>query len=237
MVQQYRATTMGKNGMVTTPHYLASQAALQVLHKGGNAVEAAIAAASTIAVVYPHMNSIGGDNFWLIYNAKTMEMKALNSSGRAGEKATIEFYRGAGFDKIPARGPLAANTVPGAVAGWEAAHRYAANEIGNGLAWSDLLAQSIHYAKEGFPVTASQEYWTTVNLQEDPEFRMLQRYEEFSAIYLKDGVSYKEGELLVQADLGETLQNIANEGARSFYEGTIAYFLSSWSTVVLLHRI
>ena len=222
MVQQYRATTMGKNGMVTTPHYLASQAALEVLHKGGNAVEAAVAAASTIAVVYPHMNGIGGDNFWLIYNAKTKEMKALNSSGRAGENATIEFYKNAGFNKIPARGPLAANTVPGAVAGWEAVHKYAAESIGNKLEWKELLAQSIHYAKEGFPTTASQAYWATVNLEEDMEFRMLQRFDEFSNIFLKDGESYQEGDMFVQADLGKTLETIATEGPRSFYEGEIA---------------
>ena len=222
MVQQYRATTMGTNGMVTTPHYLASQAALQVLHKGGNAVEAAIAAASTIAVVYPHMNSIGGDNFWLIYNAKTKQVKALNSSGRAGEKATIDFYKEQGFHKIPARGPLSANTVPGAVAGWGEAHKYAGEEIGNVLEWSQLLEQSIHYAKEGFPVTESQTYWTNVNLEEDYEFRALQRFEEFSRIYLQDGAAPKAGSILKQTDLGETLAYISQHGARSFYEGEIA---------------
>lgn len=222
MVQQYRATTMGINGMVTTPHYLASQAALEVLHKGGNAVEAAIAAASTIAVVYPHMNSIGGDNFWLIYNAKTQEVKALNSSGRAGEKATIDFYKTQGFGKIPARGPLSANTVPGAVAGWGEAHKYAEAEMGNGLAWSELLAQSIRYAKEGFPVTESQAYWTTVNLEEDYEFRALQRFEEFARIYLQDGASPREGSIFKQTDLASTLQYIAENGARSFYDGEIA---------------
>ena len=87
--QSYRPTTMAPNAMITTPHYLASQAGLKVLQEGGNAVEAAIAAASTIGVVYPHMNGVGGDNFWLVYNAKKKELKALNSSGRSGEKATI----------------------------------------------------------------------------------------------------------------------------------------------------
>ena len=222
MVQQYRATTMGTNGMVTTPHYLASQAALEVLQKGGNAVEAAIAAASTIAVVYPHMNSIGGDNFWLIYNAKTKEVKALNSSGRAGENVTIDFYQKAGFAKIPARGPLAANTVPGAVAGWGEAHSYAESEIGNSLAWSELLQRAIRYAKEGFPLTESQAYWTTVNLEDDLEFRALQRFDEFARIYLKDGESPQPGAVFKQTDLGKTLQYIAENGAQSFYDGEIA---------------
>lgn len=221
-MQQYRATTMATRGMVTTPHYLASQAALEILQKGGNAVEAAIAAASTIAVVYPHMNSIGGDNFWLLYNAKTGDVKALNSSGRAGERATIDFYKGLGLDKIPARGPLAANTVPGAVAGWGAAHDYAAEEMGNTVTWEDVLAQSIYYAKEGFPVTESQEYWMDVNLQEDYEFRALQRFPEFARIFLKEGRSYRAGEVFKQVDLAETLKQIAKHGAAAFYEGELA---------------
>ena len=112
----YRPTTMAPNGMITAPHYLASQAGLKVLQEGGNAVEAAIAAAAAIGVVYPHMNGVGGDNFWLIYNAYEKEVKALNASGRAAQGATIDFYRSKGTQKIPSRGPLAANTVPGAVA-------------------------------------------------------------------------------------------------------------------------
>ena len=160
----YRATTMAPNGVITTPHYLASQAGMNVLQNGGNAIEAAIAAASTIAVVYPHMNSIGGDNFWLIYTAKTKEVKALNSSGRAGERATIDLYQGLNYQKIPARGYLSANTIPGAVAGWDAAFRYAKEALSVTHSWEQLLKSSIHYAKEGFPVTPSQEYWTNVNL-------------------------------------------------------------------------
>jgi gamma-glutamyltranspeptidase/glutathione hydrolase len=219
---QYRATTMGVNGMVTTPHYLASQAALKVLHNGGNAVEATIAAASVLAVVYPHMNSIGGDNFWLIYNAKTKEVKALNSSGRAGEKATIDFYKQQGFDKIPARGALSANTVPGAVAGWGEVHLYAEKEMGNGLTWQELLEPAIGYARDGYPVTESQHYWTTVNLEEDAEFRGLHRFDEFARIFLHNGKVPKVGSIFKQPDLADTLVYIAENGAKSFYEGEIA---------------
>lgn len=219
---QYRATTMGVKGMVTTPHYLASQAALKVLHNGGNAVEATIAAASVLAVVYPHMNSVGGDNFWLIYNAKTKEVKALNSSGRAGEKATIDFYKQQGFEKIPARGALSANTVPGAVAGWGEVHRYAEKEMGNGLTWQELLEPAIGYARDGYPVTESQHYWTTVNLEEDAEFRALHRFDEFARIFLHNGKAPKVGAIFKQPDLADTLAYIAENGARSFYEGEIA---------------
>lgn len=215
---QYRATTMGMNGMVTTPHYLASQAALKVLQQGGNAIEAAIAAASTIGVVYPHMNGIGGDNFWLIYNAHTQEMKALNASGRAGEQATIDFYKSRGYDKIPARGALAANTVPGAVKGWEDAYTYSQEHMNGTQRWAQLLDDAIQYARDGFPVTPSQQHWTEVNLEPDEHFRALQRFEEFSTIYLQGGKPPEAGSVFKQEDLAYTLQRIAEDGAMYFYD-------------------
>lgn len=144
-----RPTTMSTNGMVTTPHYLASQAALEILKEGGNAVDASIAAASTLAVVYPHMTSIGGDNFWLIYNAKTKELKALNASGRSGEKATIKFYQAQGYKKIPSRGYLAANTVPGVISGWGEAYSYAQKTMGTIFLGTNFLALLLGTPKLG----------------------------------------------------------------------------------------
>src|SRR6202165_3134203 len=104
---------MGQHGTVTAPHYLASQAGLSILRHGGNAIDAAIAAASTLSVVYPHMAALGGDNYWLIFNATTRELRGLNASGRAGSRATIRFYADKQFHRIPPRGYYAANTVPG----------------------------------------------------------------------------------------------------------------------------
>ena len=219
-----RPTTMAMNGMVTTPHYLVSQAALEILRNGGNAVDAATAAASTLAVVYPHMNSIGGDNFWLIYNAKTKELKALNASGRSGEKATIGFYKSKGYNKIPARGYLAANTVPGAISGWWQAHSYAQKTMGNSLPWDKLLESAINYADNGFPVTPSQETWTKTNIDtNDKVFRDLQRFEGFQQTYLKpNGEPYKVGEIFKQEELAKTLKLVAEKGADEFYKGEIA---------------
>ncbi|WP_160723006.1 gamma-glutamyltransferase [Bacillus sp. USDA818B3_A] len=220
----HRPTTMAPNAMITTPHYLASQAGMKVLQEGGNAVEAAIAAASTIGVVYPHMNGIGGDNFWLIYNANNKELMGLNSSGRSGENAAIDFYQKQGLKKIPARGPLAANTVPGAVAGWEKAYQYSIAKMKGGISWEDLLGSAIHYAKEGFPVTPSQEYWTNINLDEtDSQFRHLQRFSEFKKIFTKtSGFSYRFGEIIKQKDLALTLEGISKEGSSLFYKGEVA---------------
>lgn len=222
--QSYRATTMAPNAMITTPHYLASQAGMKVLQEGGNAVEAIIAAASTIGVVYPHMNGIGGDNFWLVYNAQTQELKALNSSGRSGENVTIQYYQNQKLDKIPSRGAAAANTVPGVVAGWEKAYDYSVESMKGSYRWSQLLESAIHYAKEGFPVTPSQEYWTNANLdQNDDQFHHLQRFSEFRKVFLKpNGLSYRAGELMKQPDLALTLEKIAKEGSQAFYKGEIA---------------
>lgn len=212
------------NGMVTSSNYLATQAGVDVLRKGGNAVDAAIAVASTMSVVYPQMNTIGGDNFWLIYNAKTGEVRALNASGRAGEKATISHYRSLGYDKIPSRGYLAANTVPGAVSGWDAAYQYAAKNMGHSLPWKDLLQSAIGYAQNGMPVTPSLNYWATVNVDaSDTTFRDLQRFPEFKRIFLKpNDTAYPVGSLLKQPDLAHTLTIIANKGANAFYKGEIA---------------
>jgi gamma-glutamyltranspeptidase/glutathione hydrolase len=212
------------NGMVTTSNYLATQAGLKVLRDGGNAVDAAIAAAATLAVVYPQMNTLGGDNFWLIYNAKTGEMKALNASGRSGEKATIDFYKSKGLDKIPSRGYLAANTVPGAVSGWDEAYRYAHTAMGGKLTWSQLFDSATSYARDGFAVTPSLYRWTNINLDtKDQEFRNLQRFPGFRQTFLKpDGSAYKVGEILKQPELANTIGLVARKGAKEFYQGEIA---------------
>ncbi|WP_267374392.1 gamma-glutamyltransferase [Gilliamella sp. B3172] len=212
------------NVMVTSPNYLATQAGIDILRKGGNAVDAAIAVASTLAVVYPQMNTIGGDNFWLIYNAKTKELKGLNASGRSGSLATIDYYKNQGFHKIPSRGYLAANTVPGVVSGWNEAYQYASKNMKNALPWRTLFASAIDYAEHGFSVSPSLNYWTTINIDpKDKEFRELQRFSEFKKVFLKnDGQAYQIGEILKQPDLANTLKTIANKGAKEFYQGDIA---------------
>jgi len=219
-----RPTTMAPNAMVVTPHYLASQAAIQILENGGNAVEAAIAAASVISVIYPHMNAIGGDNFWLVYDAKNKQLKALNASGRSGEKVNIEFYKALGFSKIPARGYLAANTVPGVISGWWEIYNYSQKNMNSKMSWATLLEKSIKYAENGFSVTPSQEYYTKINIdQKDNEFRNLGRFDGFKKTFLKpDGNIYTFGELFKQKDLAKTLRIIAQKGAGGFYKGEIA---------------
>ncbi|AZS50987.1 gamma-glutamyltransferase [Entomomonas moraniae] len=215
---------IAQNGMVVSPNYLATQAGVEILQKGGNAVDAAIAVASTLSVVYPQMNTIGGDNFWIIYNAKTRTITGLNASGHSGGKVTRAFYKTKGFSKIPSRGYLSANTVPGVVSGWDEAYRYAFRSMGNSVPWKDLFLRAVFYAEKGFPVTPSLNYWSSVNIDtSDQEFRNLQRFPEFKRVFLKaDGSVYPVGELMKQPDLAKTLATIANQGATGFYKGSIA---------------
>ena len=229
-VPQYTATIsaatnpLSTRGIVTSPNYLASQAGLEILRKGGTAVDAAIATASTLAVVYPQMCTLGGDNFWLIYNAKTAEQKALNASGRSGEKATIDFYKSKGVSKIPSRGYLAANTVPGVVSGWGAAYEYSKGNMKSSLRWKDLLASAIDYADKGFPVSTSLAFWSEINTNPaDSEFRNLQRFDAFRKTYLHaDGSPYTVGQVMRLPELAGTLRQLADKGSKEFYTGDIA---------------
>ena len=224
MTVSQKTNPLATHGIVTSPNYLATQAGLDVLRRGGTAVDAAIATAATLTVVYPQMCTLGGDNFWLIYNSKTGELKALNASGRSGEKATIEFYKSKGFNKIPSRGYYAANTVPGVVSGWDEAYRMSKKEMHSSYKWADLFASPIEYAQKGFPVSTSLNYWSEVNVDPaDTEFRDLQRFPEFASVFLKDGDKpYSVGEILKQPDLAQTLKTIAKKGAKEFYQGSIA---------------
>ncbi len=224
-MQTGRPIIMALRGMVATPHALATQTGLRILREGGNAVEAAIAAAATIAVVYPHMNSLGGDNVWLIYNAVTREVRGLNATGRSAAAATIGWYRERGItDAIPPRGFLAANTVPGCVDGWAQAYAYSREALGGRLPWGDLLADAIHYADDGFPVTRSQEECTAQNLDpSDDRIRHLQRFEGFRQTYLRsDGGPVGQGQVIRQRALALILREMAREGAEAFYRGSLA---------------
>ena len=158
----YSKTSLG--GMVTAPHHLAAQAGASVLRDGGNAVEAMVAAAAAIAVVYPHMNGIGGDGFWLISEAGR-EPVAIQACGQSAARATKDFYASHGDPIIPNRGPRAALTVAGAIGGWHAALEYAqARQWGRPIALERLLSDAITHAANGVPVTRSQAELTAGNV-------------------------------------------------------------------------
>src|SRR5471032_2981399 len=131
-----RHTAGHRRGVVCAPHAAAVEDGRHILAEGGNAIEAMLAMAASIAAVYPHMNHVGGDGFWLV-REPSGRVRAIMAAGRAGAQARPELYRE--HETIPARGPLAALTVPGAVAGWMLALE-AAKAHGGNLPLDDLLA-------------------------------------------------------------------------------------------------
>lgn len=208
-----RPPVLAPRGMVSTPHYLASASGLEALRRGGSAVDAAIAANATLCVAYPHMAGLGGDGFWLIAGPGTGGVQALDASGPAARKATRDYYRKHGCtDQIPARGPLAALTTPGAVDGWRAAH-----ERHGRLPWASLFADAIEYARNGCAISRSLADWLAVDES------ILQQFPDTARIFLPKGKVQREGARLVQSELANTLEQLAASGARAaFYEGPIA---------------
>ena len=209
-------THQSSRGMVVAPHHLAAQAGLAVLREGGNAIEAMIAAAATIAVVYPHMNGLGGDNFWLIHSPDEPPL-ALDACGPAAAQASAAFYRQHGQDAIPARGPLAALTVAGAVAGWQQAHQLS-TRWGGRLPLSRLLEDALHYARHGAPVTLSQQHNTLAKQQE------MDAAPGFAELYLAQS---EAGSLFQNPRLADTLQQLIDAGLDDFYRGDLARSLAT----------
>jgi oxamate amidohydrolase len=181
--------------------------------EGGNAIEAMLTMAASIAAVYPHMNHIGGDGFWLI-REPSGRVRALMGTGRAGSKATLRLYRDAGRDEIPARGPLAALTVPGAMAAWQLATEAAKAHAGR-LPLEVLLAPAIKHARDGYTVTRSQAALTVEKYAE------LETAPGFLQAFLVDGKPPEAGARLKQGKLAATLDHLAHAGLDDFYRGDI----------------
>jgi gamma-glutamyltranspeptidase/glutathione hydrolase len=199
--------------MVVAPHHLAGQAGLAVLREGGNAIEAMVAAAATVAVVYPHMNSIGGDGFWLVVEPGRAPV-GIDACGSAGSALDASLYRRYGHDVIPPRGPLAANTVAGTVSGWQMALEIG-RRWGGRLPLPRLLQDAIYYARAGVPVTESQHRFTAAKLPE------LADVAGFAEQFLVAGGPPSTGSLFRQPALAGTLERLAGAGLGDFYRGEV----------------
>ena len=204
------ATVSGRNGMVTAPHRLAAEAGLSVLQDGGNAVEATVAVAACLAVVYPHMTGIGGDGFWVIHEPDGL-VHGIHGCGGAAGSVTLDLY--AGLKAVPFRGPLAANTVAGTISGWAAALESA----GGSLPSERLLRDAIAHAEAGVAVTAGQ---AAIAEAKEPELRV--QPGAYGAIFEPDGRPLREGDVLRQPALAQTLRRLCDEGLTSFYSGALA---------------
>ncbi|HWK00813.1 MAG TPA: gamma-glutamyltransferase [Xanthobacteraceae bacterium] len=202
-----------RRGVVVAPHFLAAEAGAAILKEGGNAIEAAVAAAAAIAPAYPHMNHLGGDGFWLI-REPSGRIHCIEAAGYAGEKATIDFYRGQGLDAVPERGPLAALTVPGAVAGWQFVLEIS-KVLGGKVPLARLLEASISIAKKGSPVGRSM-----MARFASPRAAKIEA-PGFKETFLIDGKPPKFGDTLKPGRLAVTLEHLAKAGLDDFYRGDI----------------
>jgi len=205
-----RSVVLGRNGMIATSQPLASAAGLKVLQDGGNAVDAAIAAAAVLAVVEPTMTGIGGDLFAIVYDGKTKTLRGLNASGRSAYAATPEAFAARHLTQMPTSGVYSVS-VPGVVDGWATL----ASAYGT-VPLARILAPAIDYAKNGFAVSeiiAGQWKATEHKLARDPAA---------AATFLPNGRAPQPGEIFANPRLGATLQQIADGGRDVFYKGPIA---------------
>jgi gamma-glutamyltranspeptidase len=201
-----------RRGVVCAPHAAAAEAGRAILGEGGNALEAMVAMAASIAAVYPHMNHLGGDGFWLV-REPNRHVRAIMAAGPAGSLATPALYRQ--HEAIPSRGPLAALTVPGAVGGWMLAVEAARAVGGKGLPLDLLLHAAIGQARDGYVVAKSQARLTTEKLAE------LKSVPGFADTFLVDGKPPEAGTTLKQSALAFTLDHIARAGLDDFYRGDV----------------
>ena len=211
-----RSEVIAQYGMACTSQPLASQAALDILKNGGNAIDAAIAANAVLGLVEPVSNGIGGDLFAIVWDAKTKKLYGLNASGRSPESLTLDYFKKEGYNRIPSYGPLPVS-VPGCVDGWFELH----DKFGK-LPMQEVLKPAINYAKNGFPVTELIAYYWQGNA------RYLQKFPNFKEIFMPGGNAPKKGEIFKNPYLAETLSKIAGQGRDFFYKGEMAHVIDKF---------
>ncbi|MEJ2163121.1 MAG: gamma-glutamyltransferase [Robiginitalea sp.] len=209
-----RSEVLAQNGMIATSHPLATQVGLDILKKGGNAIDAAIAANAALGLMEPTGCGIGGDLFAIVWDAKTKKLYGLNASGRSPENLTLEEFKNQGLDKIPALGPLPVS-VPGAVDGWFELH----GKFGS-MPIKDILSPAINYAEKGFPLTQLVAWYMNLSVPLY-ESRGLPNIRE-TYIDQNGGRLPKEGEIYRNPFLANTYRQLAEGGRDAFYRGKIA---------------
>jgi gamma-glutamyltranspeptidase/glutathione hydrolase len=205
-----RSEVIARNGMAATSQPLATQVALDILKKGGNAIDAAVAANAVLGVVEPTGSGIGGDLFAIIWMADKGKLYGLNASGRSPRSLKLEYFREKGLEFIPSFGPLPVS-VPGCVDGWFEMH-----DMFGILPMKDILQPAINYAREGFPVTELIAW----SLKQGTD--KLKDYPNIREVYMPDGKPPVKGQIFRNPLLANTLEKIAKGGRNEFYRGTIA---------------
>jgi gamma-glutamyltranspeptidase / glutathione hydrolase len=211
-----RSVVMAQHGMACTSHPLSTQAAIDVLRAGGNAIDAAIAANAMEGVVEPHVNGIGGDLFAIVWDAKSQKLYGLNASGRSPYTLTLDEFKKRGLKHIPATGPLPVS-VPGCVDGWFELHK----KFGK-TPMDKILSHAVRYAREGYPVhDEAAGGWGN----------MVARFSQFPNVketYAPSGVAPKRGEIFKNPNLANTLEKIGKGGRDVFYKGEIAQTIDAF---------
>ena len=222
-----RSAVLGQNGMAATAHPLASQIAIDILKKGGNAVDAAIAANAALGLMEPVANGMGGDIFVILWDPKTKKLYGLNGSGRSPKGMSLSDLKQHlnGAPSIPPVGVLPVS-VPGAVDGWFEMHQ----RFGH-LPMDEILAPAISYARNGFPVTEVIAFYWELNmrrLEETVDMGLLTEFDNARATYLIDGKAPIEGQIFKNPDLANTLELIGREGRDAFYKGPVAKTIDAY---------
>ena len=211
-----RSEVIAENGMAATSQPLATQVALDILKKGGNAVDAAIAANAVLGLVEPTGCGIGGDLYAMVWDAKQRKLHGLNASGRSPQALTMGHLKALGLDAIPSYGPLPVS-VPGTVDGWFELHK----KFGK-LPMSDILAPAINYARDGFPVSELIAYYMHNSVTR------LGDYPGFKETYMPNGRTPRKGEIFKNPGLAATYEKIASGGRDAFYKGDIARIIAAY---------
>jgi gamma-glutamyltranspeptidase/glutathione hydrolase len=218
--QTGRSVVMARNGMVATSQALATQIGLDVLRRGGSAVDAAIAADAALGLMEPMSCGIGGDLFAIVWDNKTKKMYGLNASGRSPYKATRDHFKALNLKEIPEYGPLSWS-VPGCVSGWDELHK----KFGR-LSFAEILQPTIDYANDGFPVTeVIAESWA----KSRPK---LNKIPDAFATYYPGGKAPKAGDVFKNPNLGKVYAEIAQRGPLTFYRGPTARKIVAYSDKV-----
>ncbi|MBK9336589.1 MAG: gamma-glutamyltransferase [Lewinellaceae bacterium] len=205
-----RSEVLAQNGMACTSHPLAGQVAIDILKKGGSAIDAAIAANACLGLMEPTGSGIGGDLFAIVWDAKTQKLYGLNASGRSPKTLTRAYFLEKNLTSIPAYGPLPV-TVPGCVDGWFELHR----RFGK-LPMQEVLQPAIDYAEQGFPVTELVAYYLQIST------RRFADYPNFTETYTLQGKPIEKGDVFKNPALANTYRLLAEKGRDEFYKGSIA---------------
>ena len=211
-----RSEVIAENGMVATSHPLATQVGIDILKKGGNAIDAAIASNAAIGLMEPTGNGIGGDLFAIIWIEKDKKLYGLNASGRSPKNLTLDYFKENNISEIPAYGPLPVS-VPGCVDGWFELH-----ERFGKITMQEVLNPAIKYAENGFPMTELVAYYMGIA---DDNFN---KYPNFKETYYINESTPKKGEIFKNPDLANTFKLIAKKGRKGFYEGKVAQTISDF---------